>query len=409
LSRFRLPTLLALAAMALATAFGCPARTTPEVPESIIFNSPVVGFGYSREELELRTMVARWAADTQRAVPELDPGLTVTCRRIARQLKEAGGESMSTFTNAVIQQELTRAGVSDAAIRTQMATVSGLGDLDRLLKDSIQKELGEGRYTHFGVGVARQLLPPGYFAMMIFSRRPIALDPFPTEAAVGDRIELSGILLGGLQNPRGYVARPSGVVREVLLDIGPTGAFRTHIFFDEGPGIYRVELSGESSFGPEIVALMPVKVGDVEREEVAEDYPIAASESEARMWVFAHVNQARKDAGAPPLEYDKSLESVAQSHAEEMRRLNYAAHRSPTTGMVTDRANAAGIKWRRIGENVALNQSALAAHVSLLESPAHRANVMDPEFTRIGIGVAFGDDGHGHRLVYLVENYMTPF
>ena len=154
---------------------------------------------------------------------------------------------------------------------------------------------------------------------------------------------------------------------------------------------------------------MPVRVGDVPRREVSEDYPIAATEDEARMWSFAHLNQARKDAGVPALEYDRNLAHIAQAHAEEMRQLNYAAHRSPTTGMVTDRANKAGIKWRRIGENVALNQSALAAHVSLLESPAHRANIVDPHFTHVGIGVSFGDDGHGHRLVYLVENYMAPF
>jgi len=372
-----------------------------------MFNQRIAGFSYNDGENTVRQLVARWAALAGRATPQLDSGLTVVCRRLAERMKAGGANSISQIDNQIVQDEMIRAGVSDAAIRTQMASVPTLDALDQVLKDAIQRELGEGRYTHFGVGVAKQFFPRGYYVMLLFTRRPITLDPFPRQVADGERVELAGTLLDGLKTPRAYLSKPSGNVHDVLLNINKDGSFCTHVFFNEGSGEYRVEISGESSLGPEIVALMPVQVGEYEKPKTPDVLPLAKTAEQARNMVFQYVNKARRDAGLPSLKRNVGLERIAQSHAVEMSKLRYAAHRSPTTGMISDRANKAGIKWQRIGENVALNQSALAAHISLMESPAHRANVLNPHFTHLGIGVVFADDGHGHRLVYLVENYMT--
>ncbi len=396
---------LALALLTLFTT-SCQAAEAP-TPAATMFNQPTNAFAPNGDEFAVRRLVTNWSGALDSQSPTFDSNLGVVCRRVAQRLKKGGSESMSSITNVVVQEEMTRAGVSDAAIRTQMAQVPRLGDLERMLKNAIQTELSEGRYTHFGVGVSHQFFPRGYFVMLLFSRRPITLDPFPRQVADGERVELAGTLLGGLKNPRAYISKPSGVVRDVLLDIKTDGSFSTHIFFNEGPGVYRVEVSGDGSLGPEIVALMPIDVGKFEKKPPAEKLPLAKTEGQARNMVFQYINKARKDHGLPPFKRLGSLEQIAQSHAAEMSRLHYAAHRSPTTGMVTDRANKAGILWQRIGENVALNQSSLAAHISLMESPAHRANVLNAHFTHLGIGLVFADDGHGHRLVYLVENYMS--
>jgi uncharacterized protein YkwD len=409
LRRFAALFVLAASLVLLGVSGSCHGKPPPPpMPEATIYNQDVPAFTLSAEESALKDMVGRWAGHAHRAAPQLDPALTVVSRRVAAKLKEGKGETFAAFTNAKVQVEMTRAGVSDAAIRTQMASTPDLAQLDEMLQDPISRELGEGRYTHFGIGVARQSFPPGYYVMLLFSRRPIELDSFPKRAGVGDRIELSGKLTQGLKNPRAYVAKPSGVVRDVLLDVAGDGSFRTHIFFDEGPGEYRVEVSGESSLGPEIVALMPVQVGEFEPVERIEHAIESNTEHEAMLVVFEMINQARGDAGLARLTRDVGLEKIALGHAREMSTLRYAAHRSPTTGMISDRANQARLKWRRVGENVALNQTAFSAHQSLMDSPAHRANVLDAGFTHVGVGVVFADDGHGHRLVYLVENFMEP-
>jgi uncharacterized protein YkwD len=152
---------------------------------------------------------------------------------------------------------------------------------------------------------------------------------------------------------------------------------------------------------------MPVQVGGAEQTVTETPPPPERDEAEARRLVLARINREREQAGLAALQEYSKLDRVAQSHAEEMRRLGFAAHRSPTTGMASDRATAAGIRWSRITENVAVNQTALTAHDSLMESPAHRANVLDAQVFYIGIGVAFGDGGHGQRVIFLVENYLA--
>jgi hypothetical protein len=70
-----------------------------------------------------------------------------------------------------------------------------------------------------------------------------------------------------------------------------------------------------------------------------------------------------------------------------MNAHNFISHVSPTTGDFTKRARAAGIDVGKSGENIALSWSAESAHHVLMASPAHRAAILDGEFTHVGIGV----------------------
>jgi uncharacterized protein YkwD len=99
------------------------------------------------------------------------------------------------------------------------------------------------------------------------------------------------------------------------------------------------------------------------------------------------VNQERSLAGRPALVADDRLREVARAHGEEMFRLGYFAHDSPTAGSPFDRLKRAGIKYAAAGENLAYAPTVEAAHRGLMESPDHRRNILDPEFRRVGIGV----------------------
>ncbi|MBU6423207.1 MAG: CvpA family protein [Chloroflexi bacterium] len=108
-------------------------------------------------------------------------------------------------------------------------------------------------------------------------------------------------------------------------------------------------------------------------------------QAEAQMLEF--VNQQRANAGLAPLALDPRLVPIARQHSEEMFRLKYFGHQSPVTGSPFDRLDAAGIRYSRAGENLAYAQSLTVADAGLMASPGHRANILRPEFTRIGIGV----------------------
>lgn len=397
---------LVIFVLLLPAVFACH-QQPPRPAEAVSFNQQQHDFSFAKDELRLADLIDQWAADVGAEPPHLDGSLILACRSLAYRVKKSGPDTVDRMTNPQIQAELIRFGVSDSAIRTQLVATPRLSELDATIGKSLRQELADGRYTHYGVSAVRSLMPPVIYVALVLSRRPVSLDPFPKWAAIGDRIELTGALTSGLNKPKIYLSPPSGKVYELLYNVGAGDAFRSTVFFNHGAGVYRIEVSADGEHGPEIVALMPVEVGEVEPTPVVADLPAARDEDEARKLVYATINRERKRAGLPALEWHATLAKVAQQHAEDMRRMRYAAHRSPTTGMVSDRATAAGLNWRRIAENVALNQTALSAHAGLMESPAHRVNVVDENVDLIGIGVAFADDGHGHRLVYLVENFMS--
>ena len=101
------------------------------------------------------------------------------------------------------------------------------------------------------------------------------------------------------------------------------------------------------------------------------------------------VNQERTKAGLAPYTYDSSLRAAALSHSRDMSQNNFFSHTSPTKGTFSQRLAASGVKHTAAGENLALNGSVDKAHVSLMNSSGHRANIMSATYTRIGIGIVY--------------------
>lgn len=104
------------------------------------------------------------------------------------------------------------------------------------------------------------------------------------------------------------------------------------------------------------------------------------------------VNRVRTENGLNPLAIDPELAAVSRAHSEEMFGLGYFAHTSPVTGSSGDRLNAANVRYVVAGENLAYAPSVTTAHLRLLDSPDHYANIMNPNFTRIGIGIIRADN-----------------
>ena len=114
--------------------------------------------------------------------------------------------------------------------------------------------------------------------------------------------------------------------------------------------------------------------------------------------LFTLTNQARLDNGVGPLERDEGLAQAARHHAEEMARLGYFSHTSPVgeNATVSQRVARSGSFIGTLGENLALVGEANTAQTTTtgwLESPGHRANLLNPTFTHVGFGTARYPDG----------------
>lgn len=112
------------------------------------------------------------------------------------------------------------------------------------------------------------------------------------------------------------------------------------------------------------------------------------SADEQRM--FNLVNSARASAGLRPLQIDMTLVKLARLKAQDMINKNYFSHTSPTYGSPFDMMRSYGVSYRYAGENLAGAPTVDSAHTNLMNSPGHRANILNSNFTKVGIGVVSG-------------------
>ena len=120
---------------------------------------------------------------------------------------------------------------------------------------------------------------------------------------------------------------------------------------------------------------------------------VSQSVSEFEKQVVDLTNAERAKEGLKPLEMHSPLMEVAQAISEDMAKNNYFSHTSPTYGSPFDQIKSAGISYRSAGENIAQGQRTPQQVVQAwMESPGHRQNIMNANYTHIGVG--FVDNGY---------------
>lgn len=104
------------------------------------------------------------------------------------------------------------------------------------------------------------------------------------------------------------------------------------------------------------------------------------------------INEERAREGLSPLVMDEQLVDVARNHSEDMFERGYFAHVTAEGITPFDRMRAAGVDYQVAGENLAHAATLSIAHTGLMNSPGHRANILRPEFGRVGIGIMDGGE-----------------
>ncbi|MFD6151739.1 CAP domain-containing protein [Streptomyces sp. NPDC060243] len=125
--------------------------------------------------------------------------------------------------------------------------------------------------------------------------------------------------------------------------------------------------------------------------------PVAAApsgdESAAAAAVLALVNQERAKAGCSAVRADGALASLATAFSDDMAARGFFDHTDPDGDTPWDRADQAGV-GNLGGENIARGQADAAAVMeSWMNSPGHRANILNCDYKTLGVGVHFGSGG----------------
>jgi uncharacterized protein YkwD len=273
------------------------------------------------------------------------------------------------------------------------------GGRDDVWREALADVAGNVTVNRYGVDVS----PEGVVAV-VFGRMEAALDPFPRRFQPGEACRLRGEVAARYDHARVYVTRPDGKVEETAgtgrsIDVSlplPTA------------GVYQLEVMSDSTSGPVVLANVPLYVGVGEpgfgaaSSAQSEKDEKAATPAGAEARMLALLNEVRREARLAPLTADPELHAVAAAHTEEMIAKHFFGHASPTTGMVEDRLERAGVTVTLCGENVAEADSADGAHRVLMDSPAHRANMLRADFTHVGIGVGMRPGDAADLLATLV-------
>jgi uncharacterized protein YkwD len=134
---------------------------------------------------------------------------------------------------------------------------------------------------------------------------------------------------------------------------------------------------------------------------------------ERQMWAL--VNHDRLDPAtsaetggrAQPLRWNENLATIARAHSRDMLEQRFFDHVDREGRTPSARIDAAGIPWRASGENIAIYVTVLGAEAAFMNEPSfqhnHRANILNANYTDVGIGIAQGPNGS----LYITQDFVA--
>jgi len=132
--------------------------------------------------------------------------------------------------------------------------------------------------------------------------------------------------------------------------------------------------------------------------------PGAASAGSSSSGLVRAVNATRGEAGAAPVREDASLDAMALDHSADMAEAGRIFHNA----QLGPDADARGVVWTMLGENVGSGATVEQVEGALVASPHHYANLVDRRFTRIGAAVIAGPDGRVYITQVFADDAPPP-
>lgn len=308
---------------------------------------------------------------------------------------------------ALVAYHAHRAGIAEPTPQIWLAGGANVTVLLPAVERAIQDATRSSHLTH--IGAAALYIDPtqreaGVLIALALSTRLLTLRaPVPRSIDVGSLVGLAGELAAGYSSPVLAVTSEAGMTRTPL---GKTRRFRRDIAASQ-TGELTLELLATGPEGLTVVALMPVMVGVPVATEPPARVTRDSEEDAATVGrkLLALIAEERERRRLTPLRNDPRLAQAALAHSQDMLANDFIAHSSRRSGDATERVSAAGLEAVLVLENIGRGYSAMELHHGLMESPGHRANILNPEARELGIGVVLQPEGDRHA--FLVTELFT--
>lgn len=119
-------------------------------------------------------------------------------------------------------------------------------------------------------------------------------------------------------------------------------------------------------------------------------------------------NRQETNGRSYPLRWNEKVAEAARAHSRDMLYQRYFDHLDPQGRTPAMRIKAMGLDWRSVAENIAIHYSILGAESAFMNEPRfrenHRANILSPKYTDVGIGIVQGPDGR----YYITQDFYAP-
>jgi uncharacterized protein YkwD len=350
-----------------------------------------------------REVVSRVAGQLGLPAPQADGRLFAAMAELSTLVPDEG-----VIAYSLVEFALQRHGIVEPS--PHLFVVWGdLGDpysIAQQLEPKLPQLISASGKTRFAVGASRR---PSGEGVVVFALQTssVALRPIPRALPVGGKIRVEGEILAPFRDPEVFVTEESGsVLRLPVLSRGGLD-FASEVDCRDRPGRRQIEVTAADSSGATVLANFPVwclqdAPSSIRVDNALGDAAVTTTQ-EAEQRLLALVNHDRRAAGLPELVWDEQVASVARAHSQEMRHTGVVAHISVQTGSAADRVKNAGIRTAAVLENIARSYGIGEAHLGLMNSPGHRANLVSPLATHLGIGVVFGDEVAGRRELFVTQ------
>jgi uncharacterized protein YkwD len=349
--------------------------------------------------------VGRVAAEIGKPVPAPDGRLYAA----ARQLAEVAPPD-APLVYSLIEFALQRNGIIEPSPHLVIWGPTEQEDIIRSLAERLPAILGSSDFTRLGVGTARRE-GGAELTVIAFQSSFIETDPIPRRLDERGKVRIKARIRRPYTDPEAFVTREDGNVERLVLARAGKDGFRTDLACGRHRGRQQVEITAIDHTGATVMANFPVWCGEeppaaikveLDPDEIA---PVRSGE-EAEERLARLLNRDRERHGLSPLAFDPRLTEVARAHSRDMRDTGVVAHISPTTGSAEDRVRAGGIKTTVVLENVARHYGVAETQEGLMNSPGHRANILNCALKEIGVGYATGSGSQYG--VYWTQDFGTP-
>ena len=326
--------------------------------------------GMVSTELETRAKQAR------RPVPQADGRLCAMAETLLGWTGDAPGEHVIGFLSAYFGLTAPVSSVLITTTQTVDQSLIGARSVDPVAKFSqtaVQPHFGMAVQPLTGAGRAENSK-----IVLLMQDALVDVQPIPRKLSANSQATLRGQLVGSYQNPKVFIADPTGHLESP--SVPPGKEFQTQIRCADKAGTIQAEVRGELNGVESILANFTIACGTEPPTSVALSKSAAAvgDVAQQEQKLFQLINDERTKAGLPALQSDAAVAGIARSLSEQ-RRDQLKGGGAAANVNILERLKEAGIQSPVVLTNPAAARSPQEAQERFSGSPVHRANYMSTE------------------------------